>query len=201
METVPDPIVDENIQAQSYTYLRAKKPYIALSSETYISLRTQELETCKKIGYEFYCEELFVVKHKTKYSCKTVIYFDLGAEIIKENCYVQYYFNNTDVKPAVLDGGYEKVLANWPNNEHVICNDNNNIPVKIPNHPYVLINRTVLCNCGIEVEDNFPLESMAACPGKQSHLTIYFTVNTAFMQYFHSLTNDLETNISQNWTI
>ena len=84
METVPVPIVDENKQPQSYTYLKMKKPNIALNSETYISLRTQELATCKRIGYEFYCEELFMVKHKTKYSCESVIYFDLDAEIIKE---------------------------------------------------------------------------------------------------------------------
>ena len=58
METVPVPIVDKNKQAHSYTYLKIKKPYIALNSETYISLRAQELATCKRIGYEFYCEEL-----------------------------------------------------------------------------------------------------------------------------------------------
>ena len=86
-------------------------------------------------------------------------------------------------------------------NKHVICSDNNNIPIKIPNHPYVLINRTVLCNCGIEAEGNFPLESVAACPGKQSDLIMYFTVNTVFMHYFDSLTNNLETHILQNWTI
>ena len=89
---------------------------MALNSETYITLRTQELETCKKISYGFYCEELFVVKHKTKYSCKSVIYFDLSAEIIKENCDFQYYFKDTEVKPAVLHGGHEIILANWPNN-------------------------------------------------------------------------------------
>ena len=50
METVPVPIVDENKQVQSYTYLKIKKPFISLNSETYISLRTQELDTCKKIG-------------------------------------------------------------------------------------------------------------------------------------------------------
>ena len=122
METVPVTIVDENRQAQSYTYLKIKKPYIALNSETYISLRTQELATCKKIGYEFYFEEVFVVKHKTKYSCESPIYFDLDAEIIKENCEFQYYFNTMEVKPAFLDGGHEVELANWPNNKHVICN-------------------------------------------------------------------------------
>ena len=70
-----------------------------------------------------------------------------------------------EVKPAVLDVGHEIVLANWPDNKHVICNDNNNIPIKIPNYPYVLIIRTVLCNRGIEAEDNFILELIAACPG------------------------------------
>ena len=74
METVLVPIVDKNKQAQSYTYLKINKPCITLNSETYISLRTQELATCKKIGYEFYCKELFVVKRKTKYSCESAIY-------------------------------------------------------------------------------------------------------------------------------
>ena len=40
---------------------------------------------CKNIGYEFDCEEFFVVKHKSKYSCESTIYFNLGSEIIKEN--------------------------------------------------------------------------------------------------------------------
>ena len=59
LETVPVPIIDQNTQAQSYTHLQVHKPYIALNSETYISIRQQELRTCKRIGYEFYCEELF----------------------------------------------------------------------------------------------------------------------------------------------
>ena len=61
--------------------------------------------------------------------------FDLDVETIKENCEFQYYFSKIDLKPAVLDGGHEIVLGNWPNNKHVICNDNNNIPIKIPSNP------------------------------------------------------------------
>ena len=56
--------------------LKVTKPYIALNSEMYISLRIQELGTCKKIGYEFYCEELFVVKHRSQHNCKSPIYFE-----------------------------------------------------------------------------------------------------------------------------
>ena len=201
METVPVQIVDKNKQAQSYAYLKINKPYTALNSETYISLRTQELATCKKIVYEFYCEELFVVKHKTKYSCESAVYFHLDAEIIKENCEFQYYFNTTEMKPADHDEGHEIVLANWPDNKHVICNDNNSIPIKIPSHPYVLINRIVLYNCGMEAEDNFLLELIATCPGKQSDMVMSFTVNTAFMHYFDSLTDELDVHILQIWTM
>ena len=61
LETVPVPIINQNTQVQSYTHLQVNKPYIALNSETYISIRKQELRTCKRIGYEFYCEELFIV--------------------------------------------------------------------------------------------------------------------------------------------
>ena len=45
------------------------------------------------------------------------------------------------------------------------------------------------------------LESIAECPCKQSDLIMYFTVNTAFMHYCDSLTNDLEVHILQNWTM
>ena len=137
---------------------------------------------------------VFVVRHKTQHRCESAIYFDLGADIIKENCDFQYYFNKTDVKPSVLDGRHEIIQANWPNTKYVICNDNHNFPIKIPSHPYVLLKRTVLCNCGIEAENNFLLESIAVCPGKQSASTMYYTVNTAFMHYFDSLTENLETH-------
>ena len=85
IETVSVPIIDQNKQAHSYTHLQIDRPYITLNSETYISLRQQELRTSKKIGYEFYCKELFVVKHKSKYSCESAVYFDFGSDIKKEN--------------------------------------------------------------------------------------------------------------------
>ena len=140
---VPVTIIDQNRQIHSYTHLQINKPYIALNSQTYITIRQQELRTCKRIGYEFYCEELFVVKHKSKYSCKSVIYFNLNSETIRENCRFNFYYNKTDITPTVLDGGNKIILANWLNNKHFICNINNDIPIKIPSDPYVLVNRSV----------------------------------------------------------
>ena len=74
IETVPVPILDENKQVHSYTELKIEKPYIALNKETYITLCTQELKMCKKIRYEYYCEELFVIKSKSRYSCTSTLF-------------------------------------------------------------------------------------------------------------------------------
>ena len=74
IETVPVPFLDENEQVHSYTELKIEKPYIALNEETYIMLHAQECKMCKKIRYEYYCKELFVVKCKTRYSCASTIH-------------------------------------------------------------------------------------------------------------------------------
>ena len=192
LETVLVPILDTNTDAQSYTHLHANKPYIALKSETYISLTQQELRSCKKIGDEFYCEELLIVKHKSSYSCESVIYFNLSTFVIRNNCNFDFYYNKTDVTSTVLDGGDEIILANWPNNKHIICNVNNDIPVKIPSHPYVLVNRSILHKCNIEADSHYLLESLAACDSKQLKLIMYFTINLAFSNYLELMPNMTE---------
>ena len=78
----------------------------------YITVRTQELHTFKKIGYEYYCKELFMVKSKMRYSSASAIYFNLDPKIIKENCKFLFYYNKTDVKPVMFDDGQQIILAN-----------------------------------------------------------------------------------------
>ena len=94
--------------------------------------------------------------------------FDLGLEILKENCEFDFHFTKTDIKPTVLDGGHQIILADWPSYKKIMCSYNNNIPVSIPSHPYVLMNRSILCNCDIEAERNFLLESLEACDNSKT---------------------------------
>ena len=113
IETVPMLILDANDKAQSYTQLKIEKPYIAVNEETYISLCPQELNMCKRIGYEHFCEELFVVKSKHKYSCASMVYFNLEHEI-KQTCEFNFHFNQTNVMPSVLGGGHQLFLQTGP---------------------------------------------------------------------------------------
>ena len=87
--------------------------------------------------------------------------------------------------PTVLNGGNEIILANWPDDKHIICTINNDIPIKILSPLYVLGNRGVLCNYGIKAENNILLDSLAACCDADTKLIMYFTVNTAFVNYIH----------------
>ena len=73
LETVPVPIIDRNTKANSYTQLQIKKPHLALIMETYINVRQQELATCKRIGYKFFCKE-FLVRHQSIHSCESTIF-------------------------------------------------------------------------------------------------------------------------------
>ena len=164
----------------------------------YITLHTQELKMCKKIGYEYYCKELFVIKGKTRYSCTSTIYFNLESDVIKANCEFQYYYNKTDIKPT---GGFHIILANSPNYRKIMCLHNNNIPINIPGHPYVLMNWSILCNCDIEAESNFLLESLAACesPETKTDLEMHFTIHLASVNYFNDMIEELGIPISWNW--
>ena len=156
---------------------------------------------CKRLGYEYYCEELFVVKSKTRYCCTSTIYFNSETDVIRANCEFQYYYNKTHIKPIVLDGGFQIILANWPNYRKIMCSHNNNIPINIPGHPFVLMNQSILCNCDIEAESNFLLESLAACEGSETKtdLEMHFTINITFINYFDDMIENLGIPISQNW--
>ena len=103
-----------------------------------------------------------------------------------------------------MDGGNEIILANWPNDKYITCNINNDIPVRIPSHPYILVNGSVLCNCSIEADNHHLLESLAACNNTHSKLTMYVTVNRTFVNYldmFPNLTESLKFLVIKNRTM
>ena len=87
------------------------------------------------------------MRHKSIHSCESAIYFELDKDIIRHNCDFKFYYNKTDITPTVLDGGNTIIVTNWLNDKHIICTINNDIPIKILSHPYILANRSMLCNC------------------------------------------------------
>ena len=76
----------------------------------------------------------------------------------------------------------------------IICTYNNNIPIDIPSHPYLLLDRSILCNCDMEAESSFLLESPAAHREHENpDLEMHFTVNLAFVDYLDQLNEIINT--------
>ena len=95
LETVKVPITDTNLAANSYTEVETSKPYIAFNNDYYIQLHILVLCMCKQIWHSYYYEELFLVKHKSKHSCESAIYYNLSKEVINEYCSFKYFYNTT----------------------------------------------------------------------------------------------------------
>ena len=50
---------------------------------------------CKQIRHTYYCEELFPIKHKTKHSCESAIFYNLTADVVYPVCQFDYFYNTT----------------------------------------------------------------------------------------------------------
>ena len=186
LETVKVPITDTNLAANSYTEVKTSKPYIAFNNDYYIQLHIPELHMCKQIWHSYYCEELFLVKHKSKHSCESAIYYNLSKEVITEYCAFKYFYNTT-VMPSVLDGGPQILLANILTPKRFICTYVSDMAHLVPSHDYVLVNRSMLCNCHMESGLTYLLKSIAFCETAGADFTMSFTLNLAFLHMIQDL--------------
>ena len=113
---------------------------------------------CKQIRHTYYCKELFLIKHKTKHSCESAIFDNLMADVVYLVCQFDYYYNTT-VPPSILDGGSNILLANMLSPKRLICMKDSPMAHPLPSHPYVLVNRSILCNCHLQTGLNYLLKS------------------------------------------
>ena len=183
IETVPVPIPDRNRQADSYSQVRIQKDYIAAGMDYYIQIRMTEMLMCKSIGYIYCCEELFVVKHKSKHSCASAIFYELGPSQVIRNCKFDYMYNET-VPPVILDGGKDILLANFQGPRSLKCTSvNGGLAKPAREHTYAVVDREFLCDCQLDLEHASVLRQLSSCNRERSSkLVMQFHVNIAFWE-------------------
>ena len=86
LETVKVPIPDQNPEANSFSEVQYGKPYIAVNADFYIQLHIQELRMCKTIRHVYYCEELFLIKHRTHPTCESAIFYKAPPTTVYSIC-------------------------------------------------------------------------------------------------------------------
>ena len=136
---------------------------------------------CKQIRHTYYCEEIFLVNHKSKHNCESAIFYNLTSEVVYSVCQFNYFYNTT-VTPSVLDGGSHILLANMLSPKRLVCSNNFHMAHPVPSYPYVLVNRSLLCNCHLESCLTYVLKSLGSCSNKD-RFTMYISINSAFNHY------------------
>ena len=70
----------------------------------------------------------------------------------------------------------------------------------VPSHNYVLVNRSMLCNCHLESGLTYLLEFIAFCDTASTDYTMSFTLNLAFLHMIQDLWPDNFTLLPPNIT-
>ena len=178
VKTVPVPILDKNVKANSYSQAITGTDY-------YIQLRISELLMCKSTRHIYYCEELFVIKHKSRHSCVSAIFYNLGPTTITKNCKFDYYYNTT-VPPVILDGGRDVLLTNFHGPRSLKCSSvNRGLAKPAPEHTYAVVDREFLCDCQLDLEHASVLRQLSSCSkSSSSKMQMKFTKNLPFWEMF-----------------
>ena len=201
VETVPVPIIDKNVKANSYSQVRIEKSYVAAGTDYYIQLRISELLMCKSIRHIYYCEELFVIKHKSRHSCVSATFYNLGSATITKNCKFDYYYNIT-VPPVILDGGRDVLLANFHGPRSLKCSSvNGGLARPAPENTYAVVNREFLCDYQLDLEHASVLRQLSSCSkSSTSKMYMKFTINLAFWEMLKKRSPNSASNIQPKYS-
>ena len=184
IETNHMPIDDLNPLLDSYSRVNINKPYIAANDHNYIQLRWQELHMCKVIQKDYFCEEMFMVKHANMHTCESTLFYDMPPHLVDKFCEFNFYLDK-EVPPSVLDGGAQMILANLEKDTNLHCIKQIQNP--LPGNAYLLTNRSLLCLCAIETGKAYIPPDIGACMDAKTLPKFEFTENLAFKTVYREL--------------
>ena len=133
---------------------------------------------CKVVQKDYFCEELFMVKHANLHTCESALFYERAKTVIDNVCNFEFFLNKS-VIPSVLDGGDNMVLANLSPDKNLNCDKQ--IQNKLPGNSYMLTNRSLLCHCSVQNGLSFIPQDIGSCNNETVLPTFQYTTNLAFM--------------------
>ena len=163
IETVPMPFDTETLDGKNdeYTFINNSYPYMAINEQNYIPLNEQQLRLCNPMGATYYCENLYVLRHRLEHTCKSAIYYHADAWTIMKHCKATFVSKH-QFPPQVLDTGETMVLFNllkpW-----ILVSSQHKRPRQIEISTYKILNRTELCECSLTARSFSLDETLVQC--------------------------------------
>ena len=72
IDTVPMPFDTETLDGKNdeFMFINNSYPYMAINRENYIPLDERQLHLCNKMGATYYCENSYVLRHRSEHTCE-----------------------------------------------------------------------------------------------------------------------------------
>ena len=99
------------------------------------------------MGATYYCENSYVLRHRSEHTCESVIYYRTDPKTIMKHCRAMFT-SWQNFPPKVLDAGETMILFNLPRPWILVCGKHKR-PRKIQIATYKILNRTELCECSL----------------------------------------------------
>ena len=148
---------------------------------TTFSSESRSYECANRLGTHITVRNCSSLSIRQSIAVKVPIFYNLTADVVYSVCQFDYFYNTT-VPPSILDGGSNILLANMLSPKRLICMKDSPMAQPLPSHPYVLVNRSILCNCHLQTGLNYLLKLLSSCDSG-APFTMYFTVNSAFQHF------------------
>ena len=122
IDTVPMPFDTKTLDGKNdeYTFINNSYPYMAINQENYIPLDERQLRLCNKMGATYYCENSYVLRHRSEHTCESVIYYRTDPKTIMNHCRAMFT-SRQNFPPKVLDAGETMILFNLPRPWILVC--------------------------------------------------------------------------------
>ena len=86
---------------------------LAMSSSTYLALDSKQLPNFRRFSITYYCENLFLVTHRSEHATESAIYWNESASLFNEKCSFEHYHELTP-ESRIFDAGDYPLLAGLP---------------------------------------------------------------------------------------
>ena len=122
IDTVPMPFDTETLDGKNdeFTFINNSYPYMAINRENYIPLDERQLHLCNKMGVTYYCENSYVLRHRSEHTCESAIYYCTDPKTIIKH-FRAMFASWQNFPPKVLDAGETMVLFNLPRPWILVC--------------------------------------------------------------------------------
>ena len=173
--------------------------YFTINCKT-VNLEFSFLKGNLWVGHDI-LSAMTVIKYKSRHSCVSAIFYNLGPATITQNCKFDYYYNTT-VPPIILDGGRDVLLAKFHGSRSLKCSSvNGGLAKPAPESTYAMVNREFLCDCKLDLEHASVLRQLNSCANSSSSkMHMKFTIDLAFWEMFKKRSPNSASNIQPQYT-